>query len=317
MHIILVTSRLSKVRSLELSAKHMALILFALGTALVGAAGLISYVALRSPEVVKLPLIQAMVQAIHEAEAKRAENFMRQNLNAMATRLGELQAQMVRLDLTGERLSSFAGLKPQDLKTTAVTDTQGGRGGPLVTALSTQNLSLNDFSRELDVLARQLDARGDYMGILDSQIFEARVKRMLLPTAKPLEIRQTVTSGFGWRLDPFTGSEGLHEGIDFLAEVGTPIHAAAGGVVIAAEYRPDYGNMVEIDHGNGYTTRYGHASKLLVKAGDVIRAGHKIALVGNTGRSTGAHLHFEVRYNGAAQNPLRFLATTVKQLALK
>jgi murein DD-endopeptidase MepM/ murein hydrolase activator NlpD len=114
-------------------------------------------------------------------------------------------------------------------------------------------------------------------------------------------------SGFGWRVDPFVGVGAMHEGIDFVADIGTPVVAAAGGVVIWADKHPQYGNLVEIDHGNDFTTRYAHLSKILIKDGQVVKRGQNIALSGNTGRSTGPHLHFEVRLNGVAQNPLRFL----------
>jgi murein DD-endopeptidase MepM/ murein hydrolase activator NlpD len=117
-----------------------------------------------------------------------------------------------------------------------------------------------------------------------------------------------VGSGFGWRTDPFTGHMARHEGIDFAAPPGTPIHAAAGGVVLSAEFHPEYGNVVEIDHGNQLTTRYAHALRMLVRPGDLVKRGQKIAEVGNTGRSTGPHLHFEVHSQGVAQNPAKFLA---------
>ena len=114
-------------------------------------------------------------------------------------------------------------------------------------------------------------------------------------------------SNYGWRIDPFTGQHSLHEGIDFAGGVGTPILAAAGGVVVYAEYHSAYGNMVEIDHGNELITRYAHASKLHVKVGEMVLRGAKIAEVGSTGRSTGTHLHFEVRQRGIAVNPAQFL----------
>jgi murein DD-endopeptidase MepM/ murein hydrolase activator NlpD len=113
---------------------------------------------------------------------------------------------------------------------------------------------------------------------------------------------------FGWRIDPFTGRSALHTGLDYQAGHGTPILAAAGGVVVTQEYHPAYGNMVEIDHGNDLITRYAHASKTLVKKGDLIKRGQKIAEVGTTGRSTGAHLHFEVLVQGIPQDPQKFLA---------
>jgi murein DD-endopeptidase MepM/ murein hydrolase activator NlpD len=114
-------------------------------------------------------------------------------------------------------------------------------------------------------------------------------------------------SAFGRRVDPFTGQWAMHEGIDFLADAGSPISAAAAGVVVFAGFHPQYGYMVDIDHGNDLVTRYAHASRVLVKEGDVVQRGHKIGEVGSTGRSTGPHLHFEVRYRGAAQNPAKFL----------
>jgi murein DD-endopeptidase MepM/ murein hydrolase activator NlpD len=169
------------------------------------------------------------------------------------------------------------------------------------------DLSLGDFSRQLDFLARQTETHSDYYGVLESQLLNARVKQNLTPAALPVNLGTWNASGFGWRIDPITGQMALHEGIDFIAEHGTPIKAAAAGVVVTAELHSAYGNMVEIDHGGDMLTRYAHASKILVKSGQLVKSGEKIAEVGNTGRSTGPHLHFEVRHNGVAQNPARFL----------
>jgi murein DD-endopeptidase MepM/ murein hydrolase activator NlpD len=115
------------------------------------------------------------------------------------------------------------------------------------------------------------------------------------------------SSSYGWRIDPFSGQRAFHEGIDVMAEIGTPIYAAAGGVVIFSGTHPQYGNMIEIDHGNGLITRYAHASKRLVKVGDLVVRGVEIGKVGKTGRATGSHLHFEVRRGGASVNPKQFL----------
>jgi murein DD-endopeptidase MepM/ murein hydrolase activator NlpD len=117
-----------------------------------------------------------------------------------------------------------------------------------------------------------------------------------------------IGSPFGWRTDPFTGRSALHTGHDYQADTGTPIVAAAGGVVVAAETHAQYGNMVEVDHGNDLVTRYAHASRLLVKKGDLVKRGQKLAEVGSTGRSTGPHLHFEVLVQGVWQDPKKFLA---------
>jgi murein DD-endopeptidase MepM/ murein hydrolase activator NlpD len=115
------------------------------------------------------------------------------------------------------------------------------------------------------------------------------------------------SSDYGWRIDPFSGQRAFHEGVDFLAGEGTPVRAAAGGVVVYADLHPQYGNMIEIDHGNDLVSRYAHASRMLVKTGDVVLSGARIAEVGRTGRATGTHLHFEVRHRGVPQNPTHFL----------
>jgi murein DD-endopeptidase MepM/ murein hydrolase activator NlpD len=128
----------------------------------------------------------------------------------------------------------------------------------------------------------------------------------MVPTQQPLKAGH-LGSSFGWRIDPFTGRSALHTGLDFQASPGTAILAAAGGVVVAQQVHPAYGNMVEIDHGNDLLTRYAHASKVWVKKGDLVRRGHKIAEVGTTGRSTGPHLHFEVMVQGIPQDPQKFL----------
>jgi murein DD-endopeptidase MepM/ murein hydrolase activator NlpD len=165
---------------------------------------------------------------------------------------------------------------------------------------------MEELGAELDKLARQIENRTDAMGVLQTTLTEAYAKQQFVPTSRPVETGY-YSSNYGWRIDPFTGLNAFHEGIDFMAEEGTIIQAAAGGVVVFAGQHPQYGNMIEIDHGNDLVTRYAHASKLLVKVGDVVLRGSKIAEVGNTGRSTGAHLHFEVRQRGASQNPTRFL----------
>ena len=128
----------------------------------------------------------------------------------------------------------------------------------------------------------------------------------MVPTQSPLPMAN-LGSVFGWRVDPLSGRSALHTGLDFPAVPGTPIYAAAGGVVVTQEFQSEYGNILEIDHGNELISRYAHASKVSVKKGDLIKRGQKIAEVGNTGRSTGPHLHFEVLVQGIPQDPQKFL----------
>jgi len=309
MQIIVVSDRTAKTRSLELSARHVVFGGAALAASVVALALLLFYFSVRHAAEVRLPALQSLVRSAQLEQSRRTEDFLRQNLNAMAVKLGEMQAQLMRLDALGERLSSAAGIRPGDFRFGEVP----ARGGALPGSVVTRDLSLGEFSRQLDVLAGQMESRSDYYGVLESQLFNARVKQTVTPTAMPVQIGTWNSSSFGWRIDPITGQLAHHEGIDFIAETGTPIHAAAAGVVVTAEFQPAYGNMVEIDHGGDLVTRYAHASKLLVRPGQVVKTGDKIAEVGSTGRSTGPHLHFEVRLKGVPQNPARFLLATNKR----
>ncbi len=227
----------------------------------------------------------------------------RENLNLMAARIGEMQAHMVRLDALGARVSGLAGVPPREFDFKS----QPGRGGP--EGAFSRAVSMPEIQSELDRLTRSADQRNDYLSVLESTLMDRQIHAKMMPTVRPVAVGYD-SSGFGARIDPFTGRRTQHDGVDFVAPVGTPIVAAAGGVVVASEYRSDYGNMVDIDHGNGLKTRYAHASKVFVKIGDIVKAGERIALVGRTGRATGSHLHFEVHVNDVPQNPVAFLENT-------
>ena len=302
MHIILVSRRLTNTKSLTLSTPHLigAGVAMAM-TVLVLAAGMF-YVTLRHAAQLKIPYLETVVLSAQAQESRRNEAFLRENLNAMAVKLGEMQAQLMRLDALGERLAALAGFKPSEFRFSETP----GRGGALSSSIPSKNLSDGEFTQQMEQVARQMENRNDYLGILESQLFDAKVKKKLMPTIPPVEASWSASS-FGWRIDPISGMQAMHEGVDFIADTGTPIFAAAGGLVTVAETHHQYGLTVEIDHGNDFMTRYAHASKLFVKPGDVVQRGRKVAEVGSTGRTTGPHLHFEVRYKGVAQNPARFL----------
>jgi len=306
-HIILVSNRLTRARSLTLTTAHVVAGAVALAAMVIVLAGALFYVSVRHAAQIRLPMVESLLLSVQQDQARKAEDFLRENLNAMAVKLGQMQAQLMRLDALGERLSGLAGLKSQEFRFGEVP----GRGGAVSTLSPPHDLSLGEFSQQLDTLSNRMENRTDYLGILESTLFDARVKKKLMPTITPVEASWNASS-FGWRIDPITGQQALHEGIDFIADVGTPVFAAAGGVVVFAEYHNQYGQMVEIDHGNDFITRSAHASRLLVKVGEVVRRGRKVAEVGSTGRSTGPHLHFEVRYKGVAQNPSRFLQASIR-----
>jgi murein DD-endopeptidase MepM/ murein hydrolase activator NlpD len=306
MHIILVSSKLGGAKSLTLTNRHLivgllfgALLVFSLTLGLF-------WVTVRHANEFKLPLLDSLVKSAQEAQQRKTEEFLRENLNAMAVKLGEMQAQLMRLDALGERLSALAGLKAGEFRFTELP----GRGGA-VSNVPPKDVSMPEFSRQLEQLSRQMENRTDSLGILESQLFDAKVKKKLMPTIPPVDGSYSASS-FGWRIDPFNGMLAMHEGVDFVVDVGTPVFAAAGGVVSFSGMHPQYGYMLEIDHGNDFTTRYAHNSRLLVREGEVVQRGSKIAESGSTGRATGPHVHFEVRYRGVAQNPVRFLQAAAR-----
>lgn len=302
MHIILVSDRLATARTIVLTWRHMVAAGIAMVFLVIALASLISYLTVRHAAEIQMPFLQAMVEATTAENSRASHERMRENLNAMAIRLGEMQAQLMRLDSMGERLASLAGIKRQEIGPTA-TNTKDGRGGP---AIAPVPLSADELRQAVDTLSHQLEAKTDAMSLMESQLLDERIRKNKLPTSLPLESSWNASS-FGWRVDPFTGEADMHPGVDFPAETGTPIKAAAAGVVINVEKNPSYGNMVDIDHGDDLVTRYAHCSKVLVQPGALVKRGQVVAAVGSTGRSTGPHLHFEVRIHGVAQNPNRFL----------
>ena len=229
------------------------------------------------------------------------------HLDAYAKELGELQARMMRLDAQSERLAKIAGEKDKspNKKPNQKTDNllPANRGGPLVNA---HPMTEPDLQAAILELTNAVDARDDSLSTIEAKILQQSVLKDMLPNSNPVNATYN-SSSYGWRIDPFNGNKAFHEGLDFTANTGTPIRAAADGIVALAEVSGGYGNMVKIEHGAGLETRYGHASKLLVKAGERVVKGQIIAEVGSTGRSTGPHLHYEIRLNGEALDPRKYL----------
>ena len=304
LNIIVVSGATARARTLTLDWRHFAIGTFSILVLFVAFTLLFNFITLRYAAAIKHPWLQAIVLADQRQEALRTQEMVQGHLNAMAIRLGELQAQMLRLEGLGERLAGVAGLKPQDLPSFRA-GTAPGRGGAEST-LPSRALSVTEFADLMQKLSRQVDERSDQLGVLEALLVASSVNRKFLPTLAPV-VDGWYSSNFGYRIDPFTGQNSFHEGIDFPADAGTPIVAAASGKVVTAEVHAQYGKMLEIDHGNGLVSRYAHAAQLFVKEGDLVVRGQRVASVGSTGRSTGPHLHFEVRLNGTPQNPARFL----------
>src|SRR5690606_27835018 len=236
--------------------------------------------------------------ARQQQELEQVRRQSQQEINALAARLGELQAQANRLNALGERLTEVGKLEDGEF------DFQGtpGQGG----AEMAGDMPRSELLQGLDEVEQQLAVSGRQLSVMESLLFDLQLESNAVPSRSPVR-RTYITSSFGRRADPFGRGGQFHKGIDFNAKVGDPVMAVADGVVSFAASRSGYGKTIEIDHGNGYVTRYAHNSRLVVKPGDLVRAGQEVAKAGSTGRSTGAHVHFEVWENGNVVNPRKFL----------
>jgi murein DD-endopeptidase MepM/ murein hydrolase activator NlpD len=239
------------------------------------------------------------VKALLPSQLQFTLHHPQKHLDALALQLGEMRARIMRLDALSSRLAKMAGIKEQDIDAVP----PPGAGGPQV---NPQDISEEQLQAGIADLARQIELKADRLSMLEAMLLQQTMHKSMLPDNSPVNVGYN-SSSFGWRVDPFSGRSAFHEGLDFTADIGTPIYAAAGGRVTVAEQTPDYGKIVKISHGSGLETRYAHASELLVNAGEVVRKGQLIARVGSTGRSTGPHLHFEVRRDGAPLDPRKFL----------
>ena len=298
MHLIITDAWLAKSRPLHLSGTKLILAGLAASLALMlVAVGLYHLVFLKGARE-GWPVIGTLVKMVVKDEFEQRDRFMRENIDVMAKKVGELQAKVLQLEALTERVSQLAGVPvPASAKVAP------GQGGVLV---GNRPLSLEELNKTLADLEAMSNTKADLLTVMESRLFDQKIAKIMLPTAQPVP-GSHLGSPFGFRIDPITGRSALHTGLDFQADPGTPILAAAGGVVVVQEYHAAYGNMVEVDHGKGLITRYAHASTTFVKKGDLVKRGQKIAAVGSTGRSTGPHLHFEVLADGTPQDPQKFL----------
>ena len=234
-------------------------------------------------------------------EIERAKHKAQADVDALSAKVAEMQVHIMRLDAMGAQLTNLAGLKHGEFDFSKAP----AEGGPEVKT-GLQHTSLPDFITTLDQLSDEVKDREQQLGVLENLMLSRNVQLAAQPAGTPV-IGGYVSSLFGMRTDPFTGELSMHSGMDFAGSEGQAVNAVAAGVVTWAGDRSGYGNLVEIDHGNGYATRYGHNETILVHVGEVVKKGEVIALMGSTGRSTGPHVHFEVLYNGVSVDPARFV----------
>lgn len=240
-------------------------------------------------------------QAIDEARRSASEN-----MDALAMRLGRLQSHVIRLDALGDRLTKMADLDQGEFDFSS----QPAQGGPeSETHEEAISVDMNSFTASLDSLTQQLDDRAQQLALLENLLMSRSLQDEVVPAGRPIT-SGWLSSHFGMRTDPFSGKQERHKGVDFAGKLGSDVVAVASGVITWAGRRYGYGNLVEINHGNGYSTRYGHNHDVSVKVGDAVKKGQVVAKMGSTGRSTGPHVHFEVLHNGKPVDPIKYITAS-------
>ena len=305
MQIILVSHARKLPKTLDLANRRVRWkLLSLLSLAVFGCISLGAVLALviASPRDHALAQIHELQQQIHQQgdQLGSVRDDAQRSLDALAVKLGQLQAQSTRLNALGGRLVQVGKLDSGEFdfdQPPAV----GGIEDPSSTAYALPPA----LETSIDQLTGQFDIQQAQLSALQSLLLDARIESNLKPTGMP--VQGYISSYFGVRPDPFDGRSARHTGIDISTPFGTPVHAVAEGMVTFAGVRHGYGNVVEIDHGNGYMTRYAHNSKLDVHPGQHVQVSDVIAQAGSTGRSTGSHVHFEVWYDGRVVNPLAFV----------
>ena len=237
-------------------------------------------------------------------ESVSASNY-EDNLNAYITQIAELHTRLINLDRQTERIQDV--MKRQlvggrKLPNLSEKDKLNGKGGPFIN----DELSEKDITLAINALMEKVEIREDLYNKMEAMMLKQSVLKNTLPSLYPVDVPYR-SSSYGWRHDPILGIRAFHSGLDFSAATGEPIKATASGIVTASGIAPDYGKFIKIKHGDGLETRYAHASKLLVKEGDIVSKEQIIALVGSTGRSTGPHLHYEIRLHGQSLDPRQYI----------
>jgi murein DD-endopeptidase MepM/ murein hydrolase activator NlpD len=223
-------------------------------------------------------------------------------IDAMAIRIGKLQSQLLRLDALGERLVNIGGLDKGEFSF----DEPPALGGPQALSPRSEQSALPDLLREMELLEKMIEHRHQQLALVEDLIMNSNLEESVHPRGRPVA-KGWISSYYGMRNDPFTGKRTMHKGMDFAGKEGSDVIAVAAGVVTWSGKRSGYGEMIEINHGKGYVTRYGHNKTCSVEVGDRVKQGQVIAKMGSTGRSTGPHVHFEVIRNGKTIDPTRHI----------
>ncbi|WP_252731591.1 M23 family metallopeptidase [Psychrosphaera sp. F3M07] len=232
----------------------------------------------------------------------RLKNQTQHQLSALTLKLGEIKGQVNRLDAFASRLAQQSEIPDDEFNF----DTLAATGGPTTSSAEDVSANAENLFSEMDEMLVKLDGQERKMAVLESILMNTHIEEEIFISGRPIQ-SGWLSSYFGVRKDPFTGMPATHKGLDFAGEDGAGVIATGSGVVTWADSRFGYGNLVEVDHGDGIITRYGHNKELLVNVGDIVTKGQKIGLMGSTGRSTGPHVHYEVLKGGKQIDPLPYV----------
>ncbi len=224
---------------------------------------------------------------------------LQERVDALAARMGQVNAHVIRLDALGKRLAQMANIDDREFDFDAAPST----GGPESDGVAAQ---VPDLTRMLANLESRVARRDAQLSVLENVILQRELREQIVPDGRPVR-RGFISSYYGERQDPFTGHQAFHKGVDFAGTLGADVVSVAAGIVTYVGERSGFGHIVEVSHGGGLVTRYAHNKSAAVKVGDTVQRGQTLALMGSTGRSTGPHVHFEVLRNGAPVNPLSFI----------
>jgi murein DD-endopeptidase MepM/ murein hydrolase activator NlpD len=236
-----------------------------------------------------------------QAEVAALKSQLQDRVDALAMRLGVMNAHVIRLNALGKRLTQMAHINSHEFDF----DDDPPLGGSESDGVG-RGAQVPDLTLMIDDLGRRIDQRSGQFGALESVILGRQLSLEIKPSGRPVR-EGYISSYFGERMDPFNGEDAFHKGVDFASDAGSDVLAVASGIVTWAGPREGYGNVVELNHGNGYVTRYAHAARTLVAVGDEVERGQAVAVVGSTGRSTGPHVHFEVLKDGRQIDPMAFV----------
>lgn len=305
MNVVIFGKGLGKPRQINLTGRVCALLILLAGGTLASGAFLSGYLysslngsGVSFDDASELEAKLAAEREAIEAVRQQAED----ELDALAIRIGQMNARVIRLDALGRRLTEMADISSDEFDF----DAQPAMGGPEEPSILNGSTAVPEVITAMAELGNELDSREAQLAVLESVLMNQNLSERVHPQGRPVQTGW-MSSYYGRRTDPFTGKPAMHRGVDFAGKQGAEIIAVADGIVTWSSTRYGYGEMVEINHGNGYSTRYAHNAENLVEVGQEVRKGEVVALMGETGRATGPNLHFEVLHKGQRVNPVKFI----------